>query len=170
MSEETLVFAAENGYSAITGAIRIPSELEKNAKFYYNKLIGHDRNGSEAELIINRFIYVSDTDEKARREMEQPFMEFIKFRAPDLKAALTEKYGGEENFRFDRFMEDFCLFVSPETIRRGINELAVKVGINYLLCSLNFITQNHSLCVNSTELFAREVIPNFLTRSKATQR
>jgi len=81
VSEETLVFAAENGYSAITGAIRIPSELEKTAKFYYNKLIGHDRNGSEAELIINRFIYVSDTDEKARREMEQPFMEFIKFRA-----------------------------------------------------------------------------------------
>ena len=169
VSEETLAFAAENGYSAIIGAIRAPSEIEQTAEFYYNKLIEHNRNGSEAELIINRFIYVSDTDEKARREMEQPFMEFIKHRAPDLNAALSQKYGGEEYFSFDRFKEDYCLFGSPETVTRGIKELSGKVGINHLLCSLNFITQSHALCVSSTKLFAREVMPNFLTRNKALQ-
>lgn len=169
VSEETLVFAGENGYSAITGATRKPSELERTAKRYYDELIMHGRDRSAAELITNRFIYVSDTDEKAKREMEQPFMEFIKCRAPDLKAALTKKYAGEEYFSFDRFMEDFCLFGSPETVTWGINEIVGKVGINYLLCSLNFITQSHSLCIKSTELFAREVIPNFLIGNEAKQ-
>jgi alkanesulfonate monooxygenase SsuD/methylene tetrahydromethanopterin reductase-like flavin-dependent oxidoreductase (luciferase family) len=161
VSEETLAFTAENGYSAITGATRTVFELEQTAAFYHNKLNAHGRDGSEAELIINRFIYVSDSDEKARSDMEEPFMEFIKFRAPDLKATLAQKYGGEEYFNFDRFVEDFCLVGSPETVTRGINEIAAKVGINHLLCSLNFITQSHSLCIKSTELFAREVIPNF---------
>jgi alkanesulfonate monooxygenase SsuD/methylene tetrahydromethanopterin reductase-like flavin-dependent oxidoreductase (luciferase family) len=169
VSQETLVFAGENGYSAITGATRTPSELEQTAKRYYGELITHGGDGTAAELIINRFIYVSDTDEKAKREMEQPFMEFIKCHAPDLEAALAKKYGGEEYFSFDRFMEDFCLFGSPETVTCGINEIARKVGINYLLCSLNFITQSHSLCVKSTELFAREVIPNFLISNEAKQ-
>lgn len=167
VSEETLVFAAENGYSAITGAIRTPAELERTAKLYYGNLGEGHLSGSKAELIINRFIYVSDTDEKARREMEGPFMEFIKFRAPDLKTALVEKYGGEERFGFDRFMKDFYIFGSPETVTRAISELAGKVGINHLLCSLNFITQSHSLCINSMELFAGEVVPGFLARKEA---
>lgn len=169
VSPETLAFAAENGHSAITGAIRSVSELEGTAKFYYGRLNGNHGKGSDAELIINRFIYVADTDEKARREMEKPFMDFIKFRAPDLKAAITQKYGGEEYFMFDRFQEDFCLFGSPDTVSQGIYELAERIGINHLLCSLNFITQNHSLCLNSTELFAREVMPNFLISNITTQ-
>lgn len=168
VSEETLAFSAENGYSVITGAIRSPFELEQTAKLYYDKLVGHN-NGSEAELIINRFIYVSDTDENARREMELPFMEFIKFRAPDLKAALIRKYGGEENLSYHRLLDDFCLFGSPKKVTRGIRELAEKIGMVHLLCTMNFVTQSHSLCINSTELFVREVLPNFQMRNKAIQ-
>ncbi len=166
VSEETLLFAAEKGYSAITGATRTSSELEKTAQTYFGNLVRKNRNGSAPEFIVNRFIYVSDTDEKARREMEGPFMEFIKYRAPDLKAALIAKYGGEENFSFDRFLDDFLLLGSPETVASGIKELAGRLEITYLLCSLNFITQSQALCLRSTELFAREVMPGFRVRKK----
>lgn len=161
VSPEALAFAAEKGYSPIIGAIRSLTELEKTAESYWKVFQEYGHNGMGVELTINRFVYVSDTDEKARREIEEPFMDFIKNRAPDLKAALITKYGGEDNFNFDLFINDFCLFGSPETVTSQINELAEKVNLSYLLCSLNFITLDHALCIKSMELFAKEVMPNF---------
>jgi alkanesulfonate monooxygenase SsuD/methylene tetrahydromethanopterin reductase-like flavin-dependent oxidoreductase (luciferase family) len=166
VNQETLAFAAEKGYSAITGAVCSLSELEETTGSYWKALREAGHNGTSVDLTINRFIYVSDTDEKARHEIEEPFMDFIINRAPDLKAALISKYGGEENFSFHRFINDFCLFGSPETVTSRIKELADKVDLSYLLCSLNFITLNHSLCIKSMELFAKEVLPNFTSLRK----
>lgn len=161
VSHETLIFAAEKGYSAVIGAIRSIPELKETAESYWRVSQEACHNGANVELIINRFIYVSDTYEKACREIEGPFMDFINNRAPDLKAALISKYGTEENFSFDRFVNDFCLFGSPETVTSRINELVNNVGLSNLLCSLNLITLEHKLCMKSMELFAKDVMPNF---------
>lgn len=89
-------------------------------------------------------------------------MDFIKNCAPDLKAALILRYGGEEEFSFNQFVNDFCLCGSPETVTSRIKELAGKVDLSYLLCSLNLITLDHALCLKSMELFAKEVMPAFI--------
>lgn len=162
VSDETLTYAAEKGYSAIIGAIRLLPELRDTAESYWKMFRDNDGNRNGAGLTINRFIYVSDTDARARGQMERPFMDFIKNCAPDLKAALILKYGGEEKFSFNRFVNDFCLCGSPETIASRIKELADKVDLSYLLCSLNFITLDHALCLKSMELFAKEVMPAFI--------
>lgn len=161
VSPETLAFAAEKGYSAIIGAIRSLPELEETSKSYWKIFQEAEHNRASAQLAINRFIYVSETDEKALREIEGSFMDFIKNRAPDLKAALISRYGCEENFSFDRFVDDFCLFGSPETVTLRIKELVEKVDLKYLLCSINFITHEHALCIKSMELFVKEVMPAF---------
>jgi alkanesulfonate monooxygenase SsuD/methylene tetrahydromethanopterin reductase-like flavin-dependent oxidoreductase (luciferase family) len=166
VSLETLVFAAEMGYSAIIGAIGSIPELRKKVQSYWNVFQKNGHNEMRDGLKINRFIYVSDADEKAQREIEGAFMDFIKNRAPDLKTALILKYGGEENFSFDCFADDFCVFGSPETVILRIKELAEKVDLRYLLCSLNFITLDHALCIKSMELFAKEVMPNFTSGRK----
>lgn len=166
VAPETLAFAAEKGYSAVIGAIRSLRELEEAADSYRGFLRETDHNGTDVELKVNRFIYVSDTDEKARGEMEGPFTDFIENHAPDLKAALIMKYGSEENFSFDRFVSDFCVFGSPETVTLRVKEMAGRVKLNNLLCSLNFITQDHSLCIRSMELFAKEVMPAFTSPRK----
>jgi alkanesulfonate monooxygenase SsuD/methylene tetrahydromethanopterin reductase-like flavin-dependent oxidoreductase (luciferase family) len=169
VTEETLSFAAEKGYSAIIGAIRSPHELKDTAEIYWKAFNKAGNNRGQAELKVNRFIYISDTDKKARIEIERPFMDFIKNRAPDLKAALISKYGREEDFRFDRFVSDFCLFGSPSTVTLRIKELGEKVDLTHLLCSLNFITLDHALCIRSMELFAREVMPSFVPSNRHSQ-
>ena len=166
VSPETLNFAAEKGYSAIIGAIRSIDELEKAAEPYWSAFLKSCHNGANVELIINRFIYVSDTDERARFEMEEPLMDFIKNHAPDLKAALISKYGSEQKLSFDRLVSDFCIFGSAETVTSRIQELADKVDLSYLLCSLNFITLDHNLCIKSMKLFAKEVMPTFTPHRK----
>ena len=164
VSPETLSFAAEKGYSAIIGAIRSLPELKETAESYRKILQEASHNGTGAGLTINRFIYVSDTDDKACSEIEKPFMDFMTNHAPDLKGSITRKYGNLENFTFERFINDFCLFGSPDTVTSRIKEFADQVDLSYLLCSLNYITLDHALCIKSMELFAEEVIPAFTSR------
>ena len=159
VSPESLEFAASRGYSAVIGAIRSLPELQDTVRSYRNAYYAAGHNGSGGDLSINRFIYVSDTDDQARREIEQPFLTFIEERAPDLKSALIKKYGGAESFGFERFREDFCIFGSPDTVSTRIKQLREGLGITNLLCTLNFITLDHALCLRSMELFAREVMP-----------
>lgn len=161
VSPETLAFAAKKGYSTFIGAIRSLPELKETFAFYWKAFREAGHNGVSAELAVNRFIYLSDSDEKARREIEAPFMTFLKERAPDLKAALVRKYGGEAHLNFDRFLQDFCLFGSPETVIARLKALEEAVGLRYLLCTLNFITLDHQLCIRSMEQFAKEVMPAF---------
>jgi len=161
VSDETLNYAAEKGYSVFIGAIRSLPQLENTIKNYWHVFHESGNNGDRVEIPINRFIYVSETEEKARREIEEPFMNFMEQHAPDLKEALVNKYGGEENFSFDRFNNDFCLFGSPETVATKIKELVDIVGMSYLLCTLNFITLDHKLCFKSMKLFSEEVMSYF---------
>jgi alkanesulfonate monooxygenase SsuD/methylene tetrahydromethanopterin reductase-like flavin-dependent oxidoreductase (luciferase family) len=159
VSSERLAFAAREGHSAYLGAIRSIEELAETCDFYWRALsdAGHERNA--VELSVNRFVYVSRDDARAREEFEAPFMEFMARRAPDLKAALVGKYGGEEQLRFDRFLDDFLIVGGPDTVAGRLSEMLSAVDTRYLLATLNFVTLDHSLCERSTELFAREVIP-----------
>ena len=170
VSQETLAFAAKKGYSPFIGAIRSLPELKATFEFYWKLFREAGHNGVFAELALNRFIYLSDSDEKARREIEAPFMAFIAERAPDLKAALVRKYGGEAHLSFDRFLQDFCLSGSPQTMIARLKELKEQVDLTYLLCTLNFITLDHALCLRSMELFAKEVMPAFRSHQRSAIR
>lgn len=159
VSPGRLAFAAAAGYSAYLGALRTVEELVEACDSYWRELAaaGHDRDGRE--LSVNRFVYVSGDDRRARAEVEAPFMEFMEHRAPDLRAALVTKYGHEDELRFDRFLDDFLIVGAPDTVTAKLRELQDAVDAGYLLTTLNFVTLDHSLCVRSTELFAAEVMP-----------
>jgi alkanesulfonate monooxygenase SsuD/methylene tetrahydromethanopterin reductase-like flavin-dependent oxidoreductase (luciferase family) len=162
VTPETTVFAARKGYAAFLPALLSPPELVARCALYVqtSSEAGHDR-GIDA-LGINRFIYVSESDAKARREIRRPFLEFLSTRAPDLKAALERKYGTGPEECFDSCLDDFCLFGSPRTVADRIADLIAHTGLTSLLCSLNLITLEHERCIRSMELFAEDVMPRFL--------
>jgi alkanesulfonate monooxygenase SsuD/methylene tetrahydromethanopterin reductase-like flavin-dependent oxidoreductase (luciferase family) len=159
VSPRRLAFAARNGYSAYIGAIRSVSELEETAGSYWDGLAaaGKDRGG--ASLSVNRFCYVADDDARALAEIEEPFMELMRERAPDLKGALIAKYGSERELTFERFLEDFGVFGAPDTVAAGLREVLAATGSDYLLATVNFVTLDHELCMRSMELFASQVLP-----------
>ena len=103
-------------------------------------------------------MYVSESDDSARREMAQPFVEFIAHYAPDLRAALEARYG-EVPVDFDRAVEDFCLFGSPATVTARLRQLRGLVDVRRLLVTVNFPTLEVDLCLRSMGFFAREVMP-----------
>jgi alkanesulfonate monooxygenase SsuD/methylene tetrahydromethanopterin reductase-like flavin-dependent oxidoreductase (luciferase family) len=157
----TTIFAARKGYAAFLPALLSRPDLMAAAALYVraSREAGHDRG--PAGLGVNRFIYVSDSDAKARREIRRPFLEFLSTRAPDLKSALLRIYGTDPEGCYDRCLEDFCLFGSPRTVAARLADLVDRIGLSYLLCSLNLITLEHDQCVRSMELFAEEVMSRF---------
>jgi alkanesulfonate monooxygenase SsuD/methylene tetrahydromethanopterin reductase-like flavin-dependent oxidoreductase (luciferase family) len=160
VSRETIAFAAQKGYPIFVGAIQTQRELKDTLGFYWRTFreAGHD--GATVDLPVNRFLYVGESNTKAREEVKGMFQSFIQHKAPDLKAALHQKYG-EKGFSVERFIEDFCIFGDPDLCITKINELRREVGLTYLLCTLNFVTMDHTLCLKSMERFAKEVIPYF---------
>ena len=159
VSPERLAFASREGINAYIGAIRTPAELAETAGTYRDGLAASGHDPAERTLSVNRFIYVSDDDERARAEFEQPFLELMHERAPDLKGALVAKYGGVEELTFDRFLADFCVCGGPETVTRRLREVIDATHTDYLLATLNFVTLDHQLCLRSMELFGAEVMP-----------
>jgi alkanesulfonate monooxygenase SsuD/methylene tetrahydromethanopterin reductase-like flavin-dependent oxidoreductase (luciferase family) len=159
VSPERLAFACQEGINAYVGAIRTPGELAEVASSYRGGLAAAGHDPAERTLSVNRFIYVSHDDGRARAEFERPFLELMHERAPDLKAALVAKYGGVEELNFERLLADFCVCGGPETVIRRLREVIDATSCDYLLATLNFVTLDHALCLRSLELFGREVMP-----------
>ena len=159
VSPERLAFASREGINAYIGAIRTPDELGEAARSYRHGLSAAGHDPGEKTLSVNRFIYVSDDDGRAREEFEQPFLELMHERAPDLKGALVAKYGGVEELTFERFLADFCICGGPDTVVRRLYEVSGATACDYLLATLNFATLDHDLCLRSMELFGAEVMP-----------
>jgi alkanesulfonate monooxygenase SsuD/methylene tetrahydromethanopterin reductase-like flavin-dependent oxidoreductase (luciferase family) len=157
VSRERLLFAADRGYRPILGALARVDELEDAFAAFFDRAAAAGHNGG-LDPSVNRFVYVSETDESARREMAKPFVEFIADYAPDLKAALVARYG-EGPVDYDRVVEDFCLFGSPSTVTERLLELRERVGLRRLMATVNFPTVEHDLCVASMRRFATEVLP-----------
>lgn len=159
VSPERLAFASREGINAYIGAIRTPAELGEVADAYREGLAAAGHDPAERTLSVNRFIYVSDSDQRARAEFEAPFMELMHERAPDLKGALVAKYGSPDELTFERMLADFCVCGGPETVAERLIEVLDATASDYLLTTLNFATLDHELCLRSMELFASEVMP-----------
>lgn len=157
VSPDRLLFAAEHGYPPVLGALATATELQEAFDTYHQALAAAGHNGG-LEPTVNRFVYVSESDDSARAEMEQPFVEFIADYAPDLRGALESRYGTGP-VEYDRVVEDFCLFGSPTTVAARLRELQELVGLRHLLVTVNFPTVELDACLRSMELFAHEVLP-----------
>jgi alkanesulfonate monooxygenase SsuD/methylene tetrahydromethanopterin reductase-like flavin-dependent oxidoreductase (luciferase family) len=169
VSPERLAFACREGLNAYIGAIRTPAELAEVAASYRQGLAAAGHDPAVHTLSVNRFIYVADDDETARREFEWPFYELMHERAPDLKAALVAKYGAVDELTFERFRSDFCICGGPATVIRRLREVIDATGCDHLLATLNFVTVDHSLCQRSLELFASEVMPELAPSPAAAE-
>ena len=158
VSPQTVAFAGRSGHCVHLPATRTLGELQETSKYYWEYRHQAGYNGTPGALSVNRFIYVADNDRDARRHVEAPFLQFIDRHAPDLKAALQGRYG-TGSLDYGRLVNDFCIFGSPETVTSRLRELRQRLGVNYVLCSLNLITLDHNLCLRSMQAMGREVMP-----------
>ena len=157
VSDHRLDWAAQHGHGAVIGALRPPQAVAAAVERFRAQLTAAGHETGAAELQVNRFVHVAETDEAARDALRRPFTEFMERRAPDLRAALEASYGSLPSF--EQMVDDFLLAGSPETVLERLRELRDSAGVSSLLATFSFVTVPHDRCVSSMELFAREVMP-----------
>ena len=150
--------AADRGLPVfIHGAARI-EELEETLVRYRTRSTAAGFPPATADIPVNRFIFVGETDAHARRVMREPFLQFLETRAPDLTAYLLQKFG-PRGVTFDFLTSEVCIFGGPDHCVARLRELSERTGVQHLLATFNFITLAQDVCVESMTRFAWEVMP-----------
>jgi alkanesulfonate monooxygenase SsuD/methylene tetrahydromethanopterin reductase-like flavin-dependent oxidoreductase (luciferase family) len=162
VSDQRLAYAARCGYHAVIGALRPATEVASARKRFESERAAVGLTPTGAELQVNRFVHVAETDQLAREQLRDPFEAFIERHAPDLRAALESAHGGVLP-GFERMVEEFLVVGSPETVTARLIELRDVAGISSLLATLNFVTLDHAACSRSMDLFGDEVMPALTT-------
>ena len=164
VSDQRLDWAARRGHGAVIGALRQLHAVEAAIERFRAQAEATDRLPDELELQVNRFVYVAESDDLARESLRAPFMEFMRTRAPDLRAALERTYGSLPSF--DHMVDDFLLVGSPQTVAERLSELSATAGVTSLLATFGFVTVPSEQCTQSMELFGSQVMPLISSRAE----
>ena len=124
-------------------------------------------------MVVARAMHCAPTTERARVEAEVPFTWFRQTGQevsappgqqvellPDDFAAYRSRYVPGARFDFRDSCEDVMLFGSPDHIAERIAQLQDD-GVENLIFFVNFGGIEHRKVLDSLELFAAEVMPQF---------
>jgi alkanesulfonate monooxygenase SsuD/methylene tetrahydromethanopterin reductase-like flavin-dependent oxidoreductase (luciferase family) len=157
-SPRSLDAAADQGLPVfMNGAMRV-EDLGRTMARYRARAADAGKDSSQADIPVNRFVFVGESRAHARRVMREPFLQFLERRAPDLRASLVGRFG-PRGLSFDFLAEHVGIFDDPEGCAARLIELRERVGIRHVLCTFNLITLDHHLAVESMRRFAVEVAP-----------
>ena len=119
-------------------------------------------NPARGHVDVTRFIYVAETDAKAKRDSEAGLMKhFTHFASGHTSGYLgTVSEGGRALRDYDGLTRDIILHGSPATVIEKIEELRDKTGISSVM--LHYPPwYGVEKTVASLEMFATEVAPKF---------
>lgn len=154
-NEETARWAGRTGHTLIQHGIQSLPNVQRVLSAYTNE------GGVVAGVPIGRFVYVSESDESARRELTPVISDLIdRLR----RAGVPARSGtlSEAELEPSRFYEEMVIAGSPETCVEKISSLRRTLGINYLNCLASFFGFLPPERLRaSLHLFADKVMPRF---------
>jgi alkanesulfonate monooxygenase SsuD/methylene tetrahydromethanopterin reductase-like flavin-dependent oxidoreductase (luciferase family) len=145
-----------------TAAYRVALE-ETPARLRDNPARGH--------CDVARFVYVAETDAKARRESEAGIMRHVAHFASGHTSGYlgTVSEGGRSNRDYEGLTRDIVLHGSPATVAEKIEELREMTGIKSVM--LHYPPwYGAEKTAAMLELFAAEVAPKFRPPQPARKR
>jgi len=157
--------AAARGLPLFLNAVQDIEDLQTR-HHQYTALLQLAGQAPDPRYVLNRFVFVGETTAQAREALRKPFMRFLRGHAPDLKMALERCYGLKSE-SFDFLAEHVAIVGDAEHCVKKIQELEDAIPFTDLMCTFNFVTVEHSACVESMRRFAQDVMPAFKAVDKA---
>lgn len=155
---QTLAMAAESGLPVfLNGALDLEA-ISKSAARYVARAQAAGFSPTGADLYVNRFIYVGDTNEAAERALRGPFLRFLDQRAPDLRGYLVKTYG-PDGMDPAFLAREICVFGDAEYCAARLLEIRDRTGVEHVMGTFNYITMDHQECAESMARFALDVMP-----------
>lgn len=141
-SEQSIGLGAKYGAGLLLSTLTPVSELTEAAEFYRSCLpsteTSYSQNPAFGEIDVARFVYVAETDEKARAESAEGITRHVS----SFTHGQTSGYLGTvspagtkvySDVTYDRLVEDTILHGSPETVVQKIESLRERTGATSLM-------------------------------------
>ncbi len=170
---ESVTRVARNNWNLLIGQAEAYGQVAQQVEFYKGALAEADKDYSPPRVVAARAMYVAPTTERAQEEAEVPFMWFKQTGQevsappgqrvellPDEFAAYRSRYTPDARFDYRARCDDVMLFGSTDFISEGIGRLRDS-GVENLIFFVNFGGIENQKVLDSLELFATEVMPQF---------
>lgn len=170
---DSVARVVRNDWNLLIGQGETYGQVAGQIEFYQDALAEAEADYTPQRVVVARAMYVAPTTERARREAEIPFMWFKETGQevsappdqrldllPEEYAAYRSRYSPNARFDYDAMSENVMLFGSPDDIAERIGRLRDS-GAENLIFFVNFGGIEHQKVLNSLELFAAEVMPQF---------
>ena len=170
---DSVARVVRNDWNLLIGQGEPHGQVASQVRFYQDALAEAESEFTPQRVVVARAMYAAATTELARREAEVPFMWFKQTgqevsAPPDLQvdllpeeyAAYRSRYSPDARFDYNAMCDNVMLFGSPDHIAERIEALRDS-GVENLIFFVNFGGIEHQKVLDSLELFAKEVMPQF---------
>ena len=170
---DSVARVVRNDWNLLIGQAENQEQVAKQIEFYKDGLAEAEADYAPGRVVVARAMYAAPTTEQARREAEIPFMWFKDTGQevsappghrvdllPEEFAAYRSRYAPDARFDYAARCEDVMLFGSPDHISDRIGQLR-DAGAENLIFFVNFGGIENQKVLDSLELFAAEVMPQF---------
>ena len=170
---DSVARVVRNDWNLLIGQGESQQQVARQVEFYSDALAEIEAEYTPQRLVVARAMYAAPSTELARREAKVPFMWFKDTGQevsappgqrldllPEEFAAYRSRYTPDAQFDYDASCDNVMLFGSPEHIVDRIGQLR-EAGVENLIFFVNFGGIEHQKVLDSLELFATEVMPQF---------
>ena len=170
---ESVARVVRNNWNLLVGQAETQKQVASQVGFYRDALAEVEATYTPGRVVVARAMYAAPTTERARTEAEIPFMWFkqtgLEVSAPpgrrvellpDEFAEYRSRYLPDARFDYSARCDDVMLFGSPDHIAERVGKLR-ESGVENLIFFVNFGGIEHQRVLDSLELFASEVMPQF---------
>lgn len=173
-SERSIGFAARHGFGLMLSTLPSFEAHAKSTAFYRNEIkkapVLWTGNPGFGHIDIARWVYVAETDEKAKQESAEGVVthlkNFMSKGASGYLGRVSEK-DMSKDLDYDDLAQTTFLHGSPETVIQRLKLLQEMTGLTSLV--LHYPPYyGPEKALKSLKLFAEEVMPAFCDRSGAT--
>ncbi len=175
-STETVKFCAKHRHSFMS--VYAPSRMIKRWFDGYREACAEEGYEPDPEKLVYTIpVYVAETDEQAVAEAQEP-IEWLFHKAlnlkpemfwppgymspSSLKGMLQSGLKAFPEWSYEELLEERIVLVgSPSTVAEQIEELRQELGFGSMNLLMAIGTLSHEKTIESTDLFASEVMPQF---------
>jgi alkanesulfonate monooxygenase SsuD/methylene tetrahydromethanopterin reductase-like flavin-dependent oxidoreductase (luciferase family) len=169
-SEQSAMYAARRGFGMMMTSLPTVSELGLRTRAYREGLAETEprfrANPAIGRTGCVRWVYVAETDAKARAESEPGLMRQLAHFSGGIHP--TGKKVEAEDFNYDRLLGNTILHGSPSTMIEMLERLEDKGGMDSLLIQ-TAPYYGSERTKRMLQLFAAEVIPHFRRKAQSTR-
>jgi len=166
-SVETMAQALRHGMKIISGGTTSTMARVVGSWHAFQDAVATAGVSWPQEFIVQRGVYVCDSDEEARAQVHHGVWHTRTAEAlrqnvlpVDRGRALTPPVDAKNEVDLD-FLYDEWLFGTPDSVSSKIERLTRETGMTYLNCAFAVGQIPHAKIMTSMRLFAREIMPRF---------